>query len=395
MIKNIGISQTLKINELCKKLVGDNREIYNYGFGQSPFKPPHFFQDMIIKNMNKNGYLPVQGLSELRYSIVNHYKNFHNVNINENNIIIGPGTKELLCLLNLSIDEDIYFIAPYWVSYVNQLLIFNKKFKVTNTTFEQKWKITPEQIMDHTDNSFLLINFPNNPTGLTYSKKELQDIVNVCKEKNITIISDEIYQYLNFNNQHNTLLELYPENTIVSNGLSKWCHSGGYRLGYLIFPDKLSELKQKVISCASETFSCVNTPLQYGAISIFNNFNKMIEYNQDNIKCLMMYNDFFYKKFIELNIKVHKGEGAFYMYLDFGYYSDKLKNNNIMTDTGFCTQLLDDTGIALLPGNAFGINEGYTARFAITNFSYNSDNSEVSAENIKGMDALSGWLNNL
>jgi len=260
MIKNIGISQTLKINELCKKLTKDNREIYNYGFGQSPFTPPQFFQDRIIKNMNKNGYLPVQGLPELRYSIAKHYKKFHNVDINENNIIIGPGTKELLCLLNLSIDNDIYFIAPYWVSYVNQLQIFNKKFKITNTTFEQKWKITPEQIKEHTNNSFLLINFPNNPTGLTYSNEELQNIVKVCKEKNITIISDEIYQYLNFNNQPNTLLELYPENTIVSNGLSKWCHSGGYHLGYMTFPDKLSELKQKVISCASETFSCVNTP---------------------------------------------------------------------------------------------------------------------------------------
>jgi len=108
-----------------------------------------------------------------------------------------------------------------------------------------------------------------------------------------------------------------------------------------------------------------------------------------------MYNDFFYNKFGELNIKVHKGEGAFYMYLDFSNYSNKLKNNNIMTDTDFCTRLLDDTGIALLPGNAFGINEGYTARFAITNFSHDSDNSEVSKENIKGMNILNQWLNNL
>jgi aspartate aminotransferase len=235
-ITNIGISQTLRINELCNKLSLNNREVFNFGFGQSPFKPPKFFQDKIIENMDKNGYMSVAGLPDLRNSISNHYKKFHIIDnkISQNNIVIGPGSKELLCLLNLSIDEDIYFIAPYWVSYVNQLKIFNKKFKITNTTYEQKWKITPEQIKLHTNNSFLLINFPNNPTGLTYSIEELQNIVDVCRDKNITIISDEIYQYLNFSGKPNTLLELYPENTIVSNGLSKWCHSGGYRLGYMV-----------------------------------------------------------------------------------------------------------------------------------------------------------------
>ena len=113
-----------------------------------------------------------------------------------------------------------------------------------------------------------------------------------------------------------------------------------------------------------------------------------------------MYNDFFYEKFCELNIRVHKAEGAFYMFLDFGYYSDKLKDNNIITATDFCTRLLDDAGIALLPGSAFGINEGYTARFAMTNFSYehhsdnNADVIKVSEQNIKGMDMLKEWLNN-
>ena len=396
MIKNIGISQTLKINEMCKDLKNQNKNIYNYGFGQSPFKPPSFLQNEIIKNMDKNSYLPVQGLIDLRNSISKHYQNVHNVKINKDDIIIGPGTKELLCLLNLSIDNKIYFIAPYWVSYVNQLKVYNKdNYEIIQTTYENKWKITIEQVKNLEDNSFILINNPNNPTGLVYSYDELKNIVDICRSKNITIISDEIYQYINFNNEFNTLLSLYPENTIISNGLSKWCHSGGYRLGYMIFPDKLFELKKQVICAASETFSCVNTPLQYGTIAVFDKFNELILYNENIIKCFKMYNEYFHKRLTKMNVKVHKGEGAFYMYLDFGNYSDKLKNKNLNTDTEFCTKLLDDTGIAMLPGNAFGINYGYTTRFALTNFTFDSDLNNISSNNIDGMDILNQWLNNL
>ena len=393
MIKNIGLSQTLKINELSNKLTKENKKIYKYGFGQSPFNPPKFFKDDIIANINKKEYLPVQGLSKLRLSIANHYYNYHKTNINKDNIIIGPGSKELLCILNLCIENDIYFVSPYWVSYVNQMKIFNKDFHVTETTFENKWKITPKQINEHNNNSFLLLNFPNNPTGLTYSYDELLDIVKICKNKNITIIADEIYQYLNFNNQSTTLLELYPENTIVSNGLSKWCHSGGYRIGYMIFPDKLNSLKKTLLSVASETFSCVNTPLQYGAISIFDNFDKMVCYNKDIIECLKMYNEYFYSEFIKMNIKVHKADGAFYMFLDFGNYSDKFIKNNILNDNIMCEKLLNDIGVALLPGNAFGIYKGFTCRFAFTNFS--GVNTEINQNDINAMNLLNKWLNKL
>ena len=282
MIKNIGVSQTLKINEICKDLKKNNKNVFNYGFGQSPFKPPPFFQKEIINNMNKNSYLPVQGLLELRTSISDHYRNVHGIHTNENDIIIGPGSKELICLLNLCIDKKLYFIAPYWVSYVNQLKVFNKtNYEVIQTSYEQNWKITLDQVNNLDNDSFILINNPNNPTGLVYSYNELKNIVNICKSKNITIISDEIYQYINYENKFNTLLSLYQENTIISNGLSKWCHSGGYRLGYLIFPEKFNELKKKVICAASETFSCVNTPLQYGAISVFDKFDQMILYNKE------------------------------------------------------------------------------------------------------------------
>lgn len=396
MIKNLGISQTLKINEMCKKLKENKYEIFNYGFGQSPFKPPIFFRNEINKNIDKNHYLPVQGLIELRESISKHYKNFHNVSIDKNNIIIGPGSKELLFLLNLCINEVIYIIAPYWVSYVNQLKIFGKEnYKIIETDFNQKYKVSTHQIMECLDNSYLLLNSPNNPTGITYSYSELKEIVSVCRSKNITIIADEIYQYLNFENQYTTLLELYPENTIVSNGISKWLHSGGYRLGYMIFPDNYKSLKEKVICCASETFSCVNTPLQYGAISIFENFNDVIDYNWDKIECLKLYSNYFYKEFTKMNIKVHKSDGAFYMYLDFGFYFEKFLLNDIENSNELCIRLLNEIGFALLPGNAFGLNNGYTARFSYTNFSHDSDYTKITNDNIKAMNLLNKWLVNI
>ena len=393
MIRNIGLSQTLKINELSNNLRKQNKKIYKYGFGQSPFEPPQLLKKSIIENMNKNEYLPVQGLYELRQSISSHYNNSYNSSLTPDNIVIGPGSKELLCSLNLSIKEDIYYVAPYWVSYVNQMKIFNKEFKITKTTFENKWKISPQQIEKHNTNSFLLLNFPNNPTGLTYTLDDLKGIVSICKKKNITIIADEIYQYLNFSHEPLSLLELYPENTIISNGLSKWCHSGGYRLGYMIFPDNHHDLMQTVLSCASETYSCVNTPLQYGAIAVFNNFTKMIEYNKDIIECLKMYNNYFYQEFTKMDIKVHKAEGAFYMFLDFKNHTEKFLQNNIQTDTMMCEKLLNDIGIALLPGNAFGVEDGYTCRFSFTNFS--GLDTKVNEDDIQAMKLLNDWLKKL
>ena len=116
------------------------------------------------------------------------------------------------------------------------MFLFNKKCNVVRTVFENKWKIKPNQIKIMNNDSYLLINNPNNPTGMVYSYNEMKEIVSICKEKNITIIADEIYQYLYYKNNKgsHSFLELYPENTIITNGLSKWCHSGGYRLGYMI-----------------------------------------------------------------------------------------------------------------------------------------------------------------
>jgi aspartate/methionine/tyrosine aminotransferase len=121
----------------------------------------------------------------------------------------------------------------------------------------------------------------------------------------------------------------------------------------------------------------------------------MIDYNKENINALKLYNEYFHKKFCDLNIRVHKGEGAFYMFLDFGYYSDKFKNNNMMNDTDFCTRLLDDIGFALLPGNAFGIHDGYTARFSMTNFSNDDDFTKVTDNNQRAIILLKEWLNKL
>jgi aspartate/methionine/tyrosine aminotransferase len=347
--------------------------------------------------MDYNSYLPVQGLESLRESISNHYNKLHNISVDKNDVIIGPGSKTLLCFLNLSIDKDLYIIAPYWVSYYNQMNLFNKKCNVVRTIFENKWKIKPNQIRIMNNDSYLLINNPNNPTGMVYTYSEMKEIVSICKEKNITIIADEIYQYLYYKNNKgsHSFLELYPENTIITNGLSKWCHSGGYRLGYMIIPNnnKLSILKSKILSCCSETFSCVNNPLQRGSIEVFNNFNDIIEYNKPIIRCFDMYSNFFYNSFIDMKIKVHKSEGAYYMFLNFENYRDLFKKNNINDSFELCNSLIKDIQFVMLPGMYFGV-DGYYTRFSMVNIK-DSDINKISKSNINAMSALEKWLNNL
>ena len=363
IVKKLKPSSTLRINEISKKLETDGKKIYKFGFGQSPFKVPDDVVNELKNNSYQNQYLPMQGLSELRTAISKYESNKNNQNYKAENIIIGPGTKELMFLLQLLFDGDILLPAPSWVSYAPQALLGRNKVHWIKTTSEDNWFPTPKEIekiiFKNKDKNYLLfLNSPNNPSGQICNN--LKEISFIAKKYNILILSDEIYSELSFNENFKSISQFYPEKTIISNGLSKWCGAGGWRLGYFLIPEVLGELRDSLKILASETFSSVSAPIQYAAIAAYSNNHD--EYINNSRSILKAVGEYVYENLKSNTISMNKPQGGFYLMPEF--LIEKFSTSEEM-----CSNILKETGVALLPGSDFGFpKERMITRLSFTDF---------------------------
>ena len=317
-IKNLNLSATLRINEISKKLEQEGKEIIKFGFGESPFPVPAIIVDELKKNAHQKSYLPIQGLHDLREAISNYESKKKNKNISSDQIIVGPGSKELMFLLHISFDGDIIFPTPSWVSYKPQSIIADNKFHWIETFPENNWYPSADSIeklviKNKNKNYLLILNSPNNPSGQVC--KNLKQISEVVKKYNVIVLSDEIYSELTFDESYESIANFCPENVIVSNGLSKWCGAGGWRLGYFIIPNKLNNLKNSMKVLASETFSAVSAPIQFAAVSAFKDDHK--DYILKSKKILKGIGEYVYKNLKSNNVILNKPMGGFYLMPEF------------------------------------------------------------------------------
>ncbi len=363
IVKNLKPSSTLRINEISKKLESDGKKIYKFGFGQSPFEVPNDVIDELKNNAHQNKYLPMQGLNELRTAISKYANIKNNHNYKAENVIIGPGTKELMFLLQQLFDGDILLPTPSWVSYAPQALISRNKVHWITTTRENNWFPTTEEIekiiLKNKDKNYLLfLNSPNNPSGQICSN--LKEISNIAKKYNILILSDEIYSELSFNENFKSISQFYPEKTIISTGLSKWCGAGGWRLGYFLIPEALRELRDSLKILASETFSSVSAPIQYAAIAAYSNNHD--EYINNSCSILKAVGEYVYENLKSNTISMNKPQGGFYLMPEFLI-------KKFSTSEEMCSNILKETGVALLPGSDFGFSkERMITRLSFTDF---------------------------
>ncbi len=362
-VKKLEPSSTLKINELSKKLESQGKKIYKFGFGQSPFPVPLNVVEELKKNAHQNKYLPMQGLIELRLSISKYVNNKKKTHYKPEDVIIGPGTKELMFLLQILFDGDILLPIPSWVSYFPQAIIAKNKVHWINTSSEQNWFPTANEIekivKKNKDKSYLLfLNSPNNPSGQIC--ENLKEISDIAKKYDILILSDEIYSELTFSKNYLSISDFYPEKTIISSGLSKWCGAGGWRLGHFIIPESLKDLKNSLKTLASETFSSVSAPIQYAAIAAYNNNHE--EYIKNSCSILKIVGEYVFENLKSNKIHINKPGGGFYLMPEFS--TKKFSSSEEM-----CKNIIDQTGVALLPGIDFGFaKERMIARLSFTDF---------------------------
>ena len=363
IIKNLKPSATLRINEETKKLESQGKKIFKFGFGQSPFQIPKDIVDELKNNAYQNKYLPMQGLPELRSSISRYINNKKKYNYVSENVIIGPGTKELMFLLHVLFDGDVILPVPSWVSYAPQAIVGRNKIHWLETTSSNNWFPTAESLekiisKNKNKNYLLFLNSPNNPSGQICNN--LEEISVVAKKNNLVILSDEIYSELSFKKDFKSIANYCPEKTIISNGMSKWCGAGGWRLGYFIIPESLNEIKNSLKTLASETFSSVSAPVQYAAIAAYeNNHDEYIDNSKNILKAV---GEYVYDNLKSNKVSINKPEGGFYLMPEFS-------NETFSDSNEMCSNLLKHTGISLLPGSVFGFSKKkMTARLSFTDF---------------------------
>ena len=363
IIKNIKPSSTLRINEISKELEKNGKKIFKFGFGQSPFEVPDDVVNELKKHASKNKYLSIQGLEELRESVAKYNSIKKKYNYKSENIIIGPGSKELMFLLQMLFDGDILLPSPSWVSYAPQAMLGRNKIQWINTSSDNNWFPTAEDIekiilKDKSKNYLLFLNSPNNPSGQIC--ENLEEISSVINKYNIIVLSDEIYSELSFKKNFKSISNFCPKKTIISSGLSKWCGAGGWRLGYFIIPNELNNLKDSIKILASETFSSVSAPIQYAAITAYSHDHS--EYINKSKNILKAVGEFVYENLKSNKVIVNKPQGGFYLMPEF-------LNKRFSTSSEMCDILLKETGVALLPGSDFGFEENRMfARLSFTDF---------------------------
>ena len=363
IVKNLKPSSTLKINEISSQLEKSGREIFKFGFGQSPFQVPVDIVNELKHNAHQNKYLPMQGLDELRKSVAKYTSAKKNYNYTSDNVIIGPGSKELMFLLHVIFDGEIILPAPSWVSYAPQAIIGRNKIQILQTKRENNWFPTGSEIekiilKDKKKNYLLFLNSPNNPSGQIC--ENLDEISEVAKKYNLLILSDEIYSELSFNNNYKSISNFYPEKTIISTGLSKWCGAGGWRLGYFVLPENLKTIKETLNILASETFSAVSAPIQYAAIQAYE--GNHMNYIKSSREILKFVGNYVYDNLKSNKVLINKPQGGFYLMPEF-------INAKFESSSEMCDKILKETGVALLPGSDFGFDKDrMLARLSFTDF---------------------------
>ena len=400
LVKDLKPSSTLLINETSRKLEEQGKKIYKFGFGQSPFKVPEDVVEELKNNSHQNKYLPMQGLLELRNVVAKYTSKKKNFEYKSENVVIGPGSKELMFLLHIIFDGEIILPAPSWVSYAPQAILGRNKTQILQTKRENNWFPTATEIekvilKDRNKNYLLFLNSPNNPSGQIC--ENLEEISKIANKYNLIILSDEIYSELTFEDNYKSISNFCPEKTIISTGLSKWCGAGGWRLGYFLIPENLLEIKNMINVLASETFSAVSAPIQYAAIKAYENDHSNYINKSKNI--LRAVGNYVFENLKSNKILINKPQGGFYLMPEF--LNKKFKSSSEM-----CDNILNDTGVALLPGSDFGFDETkMLARLSFTDFDGQDfmnkieDNQKIENDHIanlapkiiEGVDKLKKW----
>lgn len=371
LLERFSEPETLKMAKLGRELRAKGIDIIDLSLGEPDFDTPQHIKDAAVKAIHDNWshYTPVSGFPDLREAVCAKFKRDNNLEYKPENIVVSTGAKQSLANALLALvdeDDEVIIPTPYWVTYSELVKIARGKVVEIHTTTESGFKITASQLEKAiTDKTrVFLFSSPCNPSGAVYSKDELEALAKVFrKHPGIHIISDEIYEYINFVGKHESIAQFndIKEKVVIVNGLSKGFAMTGWRLGYIAANAEIAKACEKL---QGQFTSGANSITQKAAV---------VALTSDLRPSMEMVKEFARrrKKVLELVkdipcMECFEPEGAFYIFPDVSFYFGKSDGNTRIKDSSdFCMYLLNTANVSSVMGDAFG--EPKCVRFSFAN----------------------------
>lgn len=359
-INNLSESQTLAMAKKSRELQAQGKDIISLSIGEPDFDTPQFIKDAGKRAIDNNitHYTPVSGILELRKAIAEKFKRDNGLSYNFDQVVVSTGAKQSIANVILSMinpGEEVIVPIPYWVSYIETIKLAEGIPVTIPTSIESNFKITPEQLKKAITpkTKMMVFSTPCNPSGSVYSKDELKALASVIIEfPDLYVISDEIYEYINFGGKHESLaqFDFIYDRVITVNGVSKGYAMTGWRIGYIGAPKWIADACDKMQGQFTSGTSSVSQMAAMAGIqadpSITYEMRDAFHRRRDLVLSLM--------KEIP-GMKTNVPEGAFYIFPDISYYFGKaydgykIKNSNDLSEF-----LLEHGNVALVSGEAFG-----------------------------------------
>ena len=359
-INSLSESQTIAMSAKSREMKDKGIDVISLSLGEPDFNTPEFIKEAGIEAIKNNftHYPPVPGYLELRQAISNKFKRDNNLSYSPSQIVVSTGAKQSLANVILSLvneGDEVIVPTPYWVSYIELIKLAGGKPVFVSSSIDTEFKITPDQLENAiTDNSKLMIfSSPCNPSGAVYSLKELEGLKEVIKNyPNFFIISDEIYELINFDSKHASLAsfsEVYDQ-VITVNGVSKGFSMTGWRIGYIGAPEWIAKACTKMQGQFTSAPTGISQKAAQAAVEadpeVVEHMKHTFKKRRDLVLGLL--------NKIE-GIKCTTPPGAFYLFPDVSFYLGKSYDGKTMNNAGdLCMFLLEVGNVALVTGEAFG-----------------------------------------
>ena len=359
-ILNMSTSATLAMAAKARQLKSEGKDIIGLSLGEPDFNTPDFIKNAAKQAVddNYNSYTPVDGYVELKQAIIKKFKRDNNIDYNLSQIVVSTGAKQ--CLANIALvllnkGDEVILPCPYWVSYADIVKLSEGTPIEVKTSIETNFKMTPSQLEAAITSKTKMIWFssPCNPSGSVYSYDELRALADVLKKHpNIYVVSDEIYEHINYGDGHASMAEFDDmyERTITVNGVSKAFAMTGWRIGYLGAPEWIARACNKMQGQITSGANCI---AQRAVITALEAPPTKVQYMIDEFKSRR---DLILNLLSEIiGFKCNIPNGAFYVFPDISYFFGKtIKGKKVTNATDLSLLLLEEALVATVTGDAFG-----------------------------------------
>lgn len=353
-------SQTLAMAQKSRELKAQGVDVINLSIGEPDFNTPNHIKDAAKKAIDDNysHYSPVPGYDELKKAVCRKFKRENNLDFNPDQIVVSNGAKQSISNVILSLinqDDEVIVPTPYWVSYVELVKLARGKNVLIEAGIDTDYKITAKQIEDAITpkTKIFLFSSPSNPTGSLYTREELKTFADVfARNPQIIVISDEIYEHINFVGSHESIAQ-FPEikdQVVVINGVSKGYAMTGWRIGYMGAPKWIAQACTKL---QGQQTSGASSIAQIASVAALDGDNTCIK---EMCATFKKRRDILYNLLKEIpGLKVNLPQGAFYLFTEASYFYGKTDGTSVIKTTNdLALYLLKDSFVALVDGSAFG-----------------------------------------